>query len=339
MANKFFYNRVYNTKRTIVNFIIIGVCVIGVILCFVFTSNFQGENQNAPQGELSIKKVVTVEVNEKFKNDIFFSKIENVDVDKLEVKYPSNYDISKPGKYTVALNISDTNYEVTLNVVDTSKPVLALKSVTITEGNIYSANDFVESCTDNSNSKCNISFYEGLDEEGNNVSYDKYKAAGTYVVKVLAKDDSGNQTVAETKLIIMKNNSTIPNEQPVICKYGNGDYDKTNYIIAIFITSNNCAVSIDSYKDTAMTADINKLMDTETIKIKRDIEALNLTGTLALNRKVSAIVNKSGSGVVGYELRMTVTLTDALNKSKIAADYKIDENGNRVFIENPYNLK
>ena len=45
MAKKFFYNRVYNTKRTIINLIIIGVCVIGVIICFVVTPNVDEESK------------------------------------------------------------------------------------------------------------------------------------------------------------------------------------------------------------------------------------------------------------------------------------------------------
>ena len=105
MAKKFFYNRVYNTKRTIVNFVIIGVCVIGIVLCFILTSNFQAENQNEPQGSLSIKKEVTVEVNEDFNNEVYFSKIENVDVNKLDIKYPDDYSITKTGVYNVIITI------------------------------------------------------------------------------------------------------------------------------------------------------------------------------------------------------------------------------------------
>ncbi len=339
MAKKFFYNRVYNTKRTIVNFVIIGVCVIGIVLCFILTSNFQAENQNEPQGSLSIKKEVTVEVNEDFNNEVYFSKIENVDVNKLDIKYPDDYSITKTGVYNVIITINDTEYPVKLNIVDTTKPTLTLKKISIIEGTSYSAKDFVESCVDNSKSDCTIAFYSGMDEDGNKVQYDSYKNPGTYSVKIVATDKSNNQTVEEAKLVISKkNSSTTPDEKPATCKYGNGEYDKDSYTLAISITSNNCAVSIDSYKDSEMTKDINKLMDTETTKIKKDIEALNLVGTLALNRKVSAIVNNAGTGVVGYELRMTVTLTNN-DGSKIAADYKIDSSGNRVFIENPYKLK
>ena len=78
-------------------------------------------------------------------------------------------------------------------------------------------------------------------------------------------------------------------------------------------------------------------METETTRIKKDVEALNLTGTLALNRKISAVVNKTGDGIVGYELKMTVTITDN-GEAKTVTEYKVDKNGKRVFIENPYKL-
>ena len=65
--------------------------------------------------------------------------------------------------------------------------------------------------------------------------------------------------------------------------------------------------------------------------------ALNLTGTLALNRKVTAVINTSGSGIVGYELKMTVTITNN-GKSETIAEYKVNNAGKRVFITNPYKL-
>ena len=79
------------------------------------------------------------------------------------------------------------------------------------------------------------------------------------------------------------------------------------------------------------------MMEKETIRIKKDVDALNLTGTLALNRKVSAVINTSGSGIIGFELSMVVTLTND-DLTSIVANYKIDSTGKRVFTENPYNL-
>lgn len=350
MAKKFFYNKVYNTKRTIINAIIIGVCIIGVIVCFIIVSNFEGESHSVKPGNLSIKNEVSVEVNEKFTNDIFFSKIENVDIEDIEVNFSLDYDISKVGKYDVTLIINEKNYSTVLNVIDTIMPELTLKNVEIEKNKTYSANDFVKSCSDNSKQDCNISFYkDGIDEEGKTIDYSKFTEKGTYQVKIAATDDSGNQTVKEATLTIGNSNNNnetgngntgTGNETttPTTCKYGDNSYDKDNYLIAVDITTNKCAVSLDLYKNESMTKEINKLMDAETTSIKKDVEALNLTGTLALNRKVTAVINNSGSGIVGYELRMTVTIT---NKGKVetVAEYKVNSNGKRVFITNPYNLE
>jgi len=332
MARKYFYNRVYNTKKTIINLVIIGICIIGIIGCFIITSNFQGESHVSKEGMLSIKPEVTIEVNEKYLNEIFFSKIENVDIDSINISYPDDFNISKVGRYEVTIDINGKKYNSLLNVVDTTKPELTVKEITISENISYNAKDFVISCIDNSNKECKISFYaNGIDEDGKNVDYSKYKSAGTYAIKISAKDDSGNETIKETKLIINGNDTAAkPNDNeksnqnitPQNCKYGNNEYEDS-YLIAIDITTNGCAVSLDLYKDSTMTASLNKLMETETIKIKKDVEALNLTGTL--------------DGIVGYELRMTVTITNN-NESETVADYKVDNIGKRIFITNPHNL-
>ena len=338
MAKKFFYNKVYNTKRTIINVVIIGACIIGIIVCLLLTRNFQGEDQ---AGSLNIKKETMVEVNEKYGKEIFFSKIENVKLDNIKIKYPDNYDISKVGSYNVKVNINNKDYDVTLNVIDTKKPELAVKNVSIKEGSTYTANDFVNSCSDNSKVDCIIEFYQdGVDEDGNDVDYSKFSSAGEYGVKISAKDESGNQMVEEAKLTISKDgssSSTPSNPDPSSCKYGNNEYDKENYLIAVDITTNGCAVSLDLYKDSVTANEINKLMETETTKIKKDVEALNLTGTLALNRKVVAIVNTSGDGIVGYELKISVNITNN-GKTEPIVEYKVDNKGNRVYIDNPYNL-
>ena len=70
----------------IINGIIIGISVIGIIVCFIVTSNFQGSGKKEPEGQLSIKKETTVEINEEIAKDVFFSKIENVDLDKIQIK-------------------------------------------------------------------------------------------------------------------------------------------------------------------------------------------------------------------------------------------------------------
>lgn len=337
MAKKFFYNKVYNTKRMIINAIIIGVCIIGVIICFVLVSNFQGED-NSTKGNVILKPEVTIEVNESFENDIFFSKIENFDVKDAEVNYSLDYDVSKVGKYDVKIIIDDESYNTVLNVVDTKIPELSLKNVEIENGKEYSVIDFVDNCTDNSKKECKISFLkDGKDIDGNTVDYSSFTKEGTYQVKIVAEDEAGNQAIKEAILKI--GNPKTENNNPVTntCKYGDNNYDTNNYLVAVDITTNKCAVSLDLYKDESSTKGINKLMETETTSIKKDVEALNLTGMLALNRKVTAVINTSGNGIVGYELKMTVTITNN-GKSETIVEYKVNSNGKRVFITNPYKL-
>jgi len=347
MAKKFFYNRVYNTKRNITNAVIIGACIIGVIICFIFVSTINVEDHTTDNGNLSIKNEVTVEVNQEFEKDIFFSKIDNVSLDDINVKYDLNYDISKVGRYNVTLEIAGKEHTSILNVVDTMIPSLVLKDLEIKTNEEFSADDFVSSCSDNSNSDC-IVYFNGIDEDGNSIDYSKYTEAGKYQIKITAEDEAGNQTTKDATLTIIDaeepngNDGNGGNEnpdinEPIVCKYGDNSYDKETYLIAIDITANDCAISLDLYRDETMTVGINKLMDTETTRIKKDVEELNLSGTLALNRKVTAVINTSGSGIVGYELKMSVTITHE-GETKTIAEYKVDNEGKRVFIENPHNL-
>ncbi len=350
MAKKFFYDHVHNTRRTIINVVIIGICVIGIIICFVVTRNFEGENKNEPQGTLSLKSEATVEVNEKYSKDIFFAKIENVELDDIDIEYPKNFDISKAGEYDVKVTVGEESHNTKLKVVDTIMPELEVKEVTINENDSYKAKDFVKSCTDNSQKDCTITFYKsGTDEDGNKIDYSTFKESGTYSIKISAKDDAGNENVKETKLIIKgKTTTTEPDEQepekpPVTeCKYGNNEYDTNEYLLAVDKSTGGCAVSIELYKNEDMMKEINNLMETETVRIQKDVRKINIpnvkeTSLPALNRKETVVLNKDGSGIVGYELRITINVET--DKGIITVvDYKVDNNGKRIFISNDYNL-
>lgn len=328
MAKKFFYNRVYNTKKLITNIVIIAICIIGIILCFVFTSHFQGKNNNV--GQLDLKKETVVEINQNFDNSVFFTKIENTDLSKVYVNYPNDYNIGNPGRYNVQINIDGTFYDVILVVVDTEKPELELSSKTILENDSYNPNDFVTSCKDNSNKNCIIDFYkEGVNEEGERIEYSNYKNEGIYPIKIIASDESGNFIVKETTLIINKKNNTTPveiNPSPT-CKYGNDIYDNENYVMAVRVATNGCAVSMDLWKDAGKT-ELDQITNTEITKIKKELKFVD--GELAITRRIIAIPNNNADGIVGYELRIIVTVTNDETVETLL-DYKINESGNRVY--------
>ena len=100
----------------------------------------------------------------------------------------------KLGTYEVVIKNKDKEYKSLLNVVDTTKPVLKLKNVSIKVNDKYKVSDFVEECSDNSLEDCILSFKE-----------DKtYKDVGVYDIVIIAKDSSGNEVEETTKLEILK---------------------------------------------------------------------------------------------------------------------------------------
>lgn len=340
---KFFYNRVYNAKRNIITFVVVGLCVIGIIVCFLVVSNYKNR-QNNPQevNVLNLKQEVMVEVNENLEKDAFFYDSNDIDYSLVNVEYPSNYSTNAPGRFTVTIKYNGESATSNVIVVDTTKPNLEVKDVTITEGESYSVNNFVSNCTDNSNNNCIISFYkDALDEDGNTINFAGYRAHGTYAIRVSAKDESGNEIVKNALLVIKSKTDNTPTT-PVTpikadCKYGNNEYDTSKYILAVSISANNCAISLDLYKDSMITSTINKIMETETLRIKKDTDALKLNGRFTLNRQIAAIFNNDGTGLVGYELSMNVNITSN-GETKNIVSYKINTEGKRVFSSNPYNL-
>lgn len=353
MAKKFFYNKVYNTKKTIINIVIIAACIIGVIVCFIVVSSFEGESYEKNM-TFDLKAGVTIEVNENYTNEIFLTRIDdNLDLSKIKVRYPEDFDISKIGTYDLILNIDGDkekkDYHVPMTIVDTIKPELKVKEFNIKVGESYSANDFVESCTDNSNHDCKIDFYDiGTDEEGNKLDYTNYKDEGEYSIKIVAKDDAENENIQETKLIIKDENTGTtdpdPEQKPQECKYGNNEYDTDKYILTADITTNQCALSLDLYQeavnvfeDSLSQKTLRKIVDAETIRIKKDVEALNLVGILRIEQHIGVILNKTGTGLVGYQLNLVITKENDGVIEEVT-NYYLNRDGKRIFNNNPYNL-
>lgn len=332
LSQKFFNERVYNKKRTIINTVIIGGCAIGVIICFIFVSTF-GKNELVNNGKLNIKKSVTVEVNEKYSKDIFFSKVENINLDEIKLNYAIDYDITKIGSYKVSIIVDDEEFISTINVVDTTKPDLTLKRAQIKENGFYTISDFVIECKDNSGTPCKIDFCSNCkNEEGSIINYKNYKKNGNYEIKVTASDTSGNKITKSTYLVIGDGNNITQTN----CKYGSSSYLNSNYILAVNISTNGCAIN-KTNANPMNNEEIKHLIETEKIKISRELLKLNLKGALAINHSVNTILNSTNEGAVGYELEITVNLTTN-NKHNTIAKYRVNTQGKRIYSVNTYNL-
>ncbi len=105
------------------------------------------------------------------------------------------------GTYQVHLyNLEKTlDLKVTLSVVDTTPPQLVVKDATVSQGQEYKVEDFVESCTDNSKSDCSLSFAED----------ELPRAVGVYEIVIVASDPSGNTTKQQAKLSITSRTSSM----------------------------------------------------------------------------------------------------------------------------------
>lgn len=199
-------------KKKILTITTIIVIVLLGITLFIFLEKKdikekESSNIQTNEEKINIKENVEVEINSEvlniknfFENSNFSDgEINYFESDK-KIKFDTKY--NKIGSFKVVMKINDKNYETTLNVVDKLAPTLKLKELTITLGDKFEINSFVESCTDNSEEDCILSYKENK----------KYTKVGTYDVTIIAKDKSDN-VVEETTKLIVKNKKTTNETQ------------------------------------------------------------------------------------------------------------------------------
>ncbi len=332
MAKKFFNKRVKSRKKMIVNGIIIGICLIGIILCFYLTQNLGNEDKDKVNIEL--QNSVTVDLNsEAPDSDVYFLELSGVSESEINVDY-SNVDFSKVGEYTVAVTVFDERYYVNLKVKDVTSPELTLAPVTIAVGEDYDYTKFVSSCTDNSKKDCSLAFYSGsVDQNNVPIDYSIYTKEGTYDIMIIASDDSGNTSYKTTTLIIGNGNNL--STDGAACNYGGGAYSNS-YIIAYSVVNNGCALGLDLYQNSSVREPIEKIANTETEKVKTEVDKISgLTLNISISRSITAIINETANGFVGYSLYIEVKD----DNGDIIVSYYLNEDGTRVYYENPYNLK
>ena len=194
-------------KKILIITTIIVIVLLGITL-FIFLEKKdikekESSNIQTNEEKINIKENVEVEINSEvlniknfFENSNFSDgEINYFESDK-KIKFDTKY--NKIGSFKVVMKINDKNYETTLNVVDKLAPTLKLKELTITLGDKFEINSFVESCTDNSEEDCILSYKENK----------KYTKVGTYDVTIIAKDKSDNVVEETTKLIIKNKKNT-----------------------------------------------------------------------------------------------------------------------------------
>lgn len=184
-------------KRIILITILIIICILGGSLILI-----KIKNNKVKLDKLKVKKDITVSLmSEVLKPREFFENFK--DDDKIIVSYYLNNDkiemqekYREIGNYKVIIECANKKYESNLNVVDEEAPALELKELEIFKDDEYKIDDFITSCNDNSEKECLLSFKDEY----------KYEDVGTYDITIIAKDESGNETLKTTKLKIKENN-------------------------------------------------------------------------------------------------------------------------------------
>ena len=320
---KFFNQKVKKGKKSktssiskTVIFAVIGVIIVifaGVLLT-VYAKN------NHKDVSVKLREKIAVEINNKDVNqDLFFEKLENVKEKDIKINYDKVV-FDKVGTYDVTITIYNKKYYSKIEIVDTESPVLETKSHKINVGESYKASDFVESCKDNSGKDCIIEFYDGaLNQNGEKVDYRNFTKEGHYDLEIVASDEAGNKTSPQKATLIIGKNDTY---KPITCNYGNGEYDETN-ILAV-------------NDNEEVLAPVNKIKDSEKEKLKKEFSKINLgVKNIYINTDITTVLNTAGKGVVGYTLKVTVSIKNN-NKEEVIEEYYVNLNGGREYIINKY---
>ena len=346
---KFFNERINNNRSNLIKYGLIGAgCLIIFILIIVIATS-----GNKKEVKAQLKDELIIEINSSLpsKNDLF-SVLENVDDNDITVDFDA-INLSQIGSYTVHSEVKNMGDGYTLvHVVDTTKPELSLvSSHTIKENESYTVTDFVTNCSDNSNTQCITEFYTlDTDSSGKVINYGSYTTAGTYVIKIVAKDESGNVSdPVISQLIIEKNQSVNP--KPQTCKYGDLTVDSQylDYPLGYIVgdKKNNCAINKNLNNDDNLlkqveeyyTKDFENFKKESEEKLKKEIIS---DVTVSLKPIVYPLFNTNLKGFVGYSILMNVYLLTKDNptpsEENLMAKYYLKTDQSRQYIYNKYNI-
>ena len=116
------------------------------------------------------------------------------------------------------------------------------------------------------------------------------------------------------------------------CKYGNTTYN-TNYVLSIDLTQNNCAIDPNSSSN-----EINNIIMRDYSRLMDDLNALGLkveAGNFSYDSDEQKIRNTSGTGLVGYQITISIGIVDPENPYMVMeSKYILRSDGSRQFISN-----
>lgn len=327
----------YFFKSWLIVIILIVFIVILVLFVRGCSNNDKQKNARTPNqinsSEPIIIDSITLNLNEEVPTiDKFVKNYDRVKTETDIITYDENNLVNNKynvvGSYKVNITIDNKTYTSRIVVVDKEPPVFAVKDVTITEGEFYTINDFVTSCSDNSGKECAISYEKP--------EYGKATSPGTYTIAIIASDLSGNTAEVQRAKLVIKAKQTTPTPKPNTknCQYGSTSYT-SDHVITYSVIKNNCPVDGNYAKtDTYITTPFKTAQD-DLEKLKKEIEAKNISMKIKFDLTVIPILNNEKTGLIGYAAYISGTNTAT---NKVVVSYDINPNGTRKYTINELGL-
>lgn len=327
---KFFNGKVKNDKE---KYIKLGVIGGGVLLIIIIIMMIMANNRAGKNAVLTLKESLDVEVNTELPDKMdYFSEFENFDKEKVTVD-DSGVDIKTVGVYEVTVSAKGLGEEdVVVNVVDKTAPTLVTKNLNLETGEYYSAEDFVNSCTDNYDEGCTVEFFTGgKDQNGNPIDYSSYTLEGTYTVMIIAKDESENTTEAKSATLVIGKGgnggggTVVP---PANCSYGDLTV-KTDlpYPIAVIVgdKNSNCALDRDLWDNDNTKAPAVTFYQQDFERLKTQLgdtlkEKFPNGAKTVVKPNYITVLNQSTKGLVGYAIYVKVYIMDATSSGEVMVE-------------------
>ena len=230
-------------KKDKLKWLIIGLSALVLIIIIIVVILMTRNNETTPTPNpvvpnYELKDELTIESGSLLPEVTdYFNVLENIDRNEIKIIYPDEFELTydttlctdeeleeiystetpdfesyscvqnyliTPATYGVTIELQGEEHTVTLNVVDSTAPYLETKNVEIYEGDTYELMDFIEGCSDISNT-CDLSYYtKDTDEDGNAIDYSKITSVGEHVIRIVATDryDNTSEPVNATLTIL-----------------------------------------------------------------------------------------------------------------------------------------
>lgn len=125
---------------------------------------------------------------------------------------------------------------------------------------------------------------------------------------------------------------TVREKSGATCAYGDANYN-TQYVLSVNLIQNNCAVNPNGTYNN-----INSVVAKEYSKVNNELVAMGLsvqTNYFEHKERYTNVKNTAGTGLVGVQITMTLTVIDPENPYvAMTAEYIIKPDGSRQFIKN-----